>query len=651
MTHIVVRRCTLEIVRRSGVAGVCTDAAEKRVFARRILPKVLRLLEDVLSRAVGDMEDRHIRAPLRLTLALRINAAGSMRWGGWDNAAGDEAKLAGELHEAHASGSSPDRVAAESDGKIGRSGNSDDAGNEAAAMLLRLLVGWLRQSMLVVGLRLLSEATLERWHDAICRAGINAIMAPGLGLDDDDGSGHRTDVSVILEQAAIDAGAVSRTGITRPLLLRWRLAAFARLAERFPAATFFVLSRAIDARLPLPAARAGAPDLAGPSRIEPAVRGSSDWMAEKRDAAAAALPHHGDVGDVHDVAFLPAKSRGSIQSLIGTVEVDCCLPFLLLRPLYRTGVLQSLAAVFGEPFLRGYLPHAACALAYKVMDPPERGWRRSPNARNAAAVFAGMSAPPPENEIVDLARCCEGRLSALSAAVAAALLSGKDHRTPFLLVRAGGRLTLFDADGLFPVLVGDSWADIARAFDQPASFVFVSSEIASSDLLVEIDATSIAFLITGRPVRGERWTQSADAGWCTNRPSLVRCRLPSASDLEALAAQAVAVAEALLATPTSVPLAKGGELEQTAGLAAALALGHIAWLLAGKDPEAWRSPDPLLARERFETLSARVCFSPERVEVVLPLGRRHRDLRDIGLLDSIPGVPWLGDRPVEFRGG
>ena len=38
-------------------------------------------------------------------------------------------------------------------------------------------------------------------------------------------------------------------------------------------------------------------------------------------------------------------------------------------------------------------------------------------------------------------------------------------------------------------------------------------------------------------------------------------------------------------------------------------------------------------------------------KVALPLGRRHQELLDHGLLAPVDGVPWLGGRRVEFGGG
>ena len=97
----------------------------------------------------------------------------------------------------------------------------------------------------------------------------------------------------------------------------------------------------------------------------------------------------------------------------------------------------------------------------------------------------------------------------------------------------------------------------------------------------------------------------------------------------------------------AVPLAASPALGRSLLLAAGLGLGTLAWTL-------WRErepTDPLLALERFADLSARVSFEPHRVRVRLPLGPRHSDLSAHGLLADVRGVPWFGDRVVEFSGG
>jgi hypothetical protein len=97
----------------------------------------------------------------------------------------------------------------------------------------------------------------------------------------------------------------------------------------------------------------------------------------------------------------------------------------------------------------------------------------------------------------------------------------------------------------------------------------------------------------------------------------------------------------------AVPLADDPALERSLGLAAALGLGSLAWELWSAD----LPTDPLLTLERFGDLEASVRFEPDRVHVKLPLGRRHRDLLEHGMLGDVHGVPWLDGRRVELSGG
>jgi hypothetical protein len=106
------------------------------------------------------------------------------------------------------------------------------------------------------------------------------------------------------------------------------------------------------------------------------------------------------------------------------------------------------------------------------------------------------------------------------------------------------------------------------------------------------------------------------------------------------------VVDAIIGERRAVPLADSPALNRSLALAAGLGLGMIAWTL-------WRTqtPDPLLALERFADLSARVRIDDRRVRVLLPLGQRHAELLDHGLLADVHDVPWLGGRVVELSGG
>src|SRR5438093_529693 len=103
----------------------------------------------------------------------------------------------------------------------------------------------------------------------------------------------------------------------------------------------------------------------------------------------------------------------------------------------------------------------------------------------------------------------------------------------------------------------------------------------------------------------------------------------------------LAVARPGIVRPSSL------ELERSLTLAAATAAGTISWKLW----QAEMQTSPQLALQRFGNLDGLVQFTNDRIEVRLPLGRRHQELFKSGLLSPVGGVPWLGGRRVEFGGG
>jgi hypothetical protein len=88
-------------------------------------------------------------------------------------------------------------------------------------------------------------------------------------------------------------------------------------------------------------------------------------------------------------------------------------------------------------------------------------------------------------------------------------------------------------------------------------------------------------------------------------------------------------------------------LDPPLDMLAGFALADVAWRL-------WHHREathPLLALDRFADLDGRAEFTADRVIVRMPLGRRHADLLEHGLLDTVPDIPWLGGRPLELSGG
>ena len=286
----------------------------------------------------------------------------------------------------------------------------------------------------------------------------------------------------------------------------------------------------------------------------------------------------------------------------------------------------------------------ATALAYTVLGPLERGWRRQPEDLAAAAAFAGLAAPVPGEELTEFARVAPPVLPGLDAVVTRALAEGHTAGEPLVLTGGRDGLLLADREGMFPVAWTDTVDGLLPAWNMCGSPpVLVALDAAGA--LAELADAGVSFVVAAPPARGERWRRLPHGLWTNDHenPALARYAGGYQQAVD-LAAELIRV---LARERAAVPLADGPALGRSLLLAAGLGLGTLAWTL-------WREreqTDPLLALERFADLSARVSFEPERVRVRLPLGPRHSDLSAHGLLADVPGVPWFGGRVVEFSGG
>ena len=336
------------------------------------------------------------------------------------------------------------------------------------------------------------------------------------------------------------------------------------------------------------------------------------------------------------------------------MEIASALPFLLLGPLATIGWLQTIAPALQAADLAQESATFAAALAYTGLGPLERGWRRRPADLTAAAAFAGLAEPIPEPALVELARRVPAALPALDALLAGSLAKGHTAGQPLLLAAAGeslgGGLVLADREGLFPIAWADEVERLLPAWRGCGSpLVLVGPAAAKLQVVRRMEAAGVRFVIGVPPTRDERWRRLPPPHrlWTNDheRPAAVLARqalgFPSASDRLADALGALAGAR------NPVPLATDPALRRSLTLAAGVALATVAWTL-WRDREA---TDPLLALERFGDLSGWVRFTDDRVRVRLPLGRRHADLLEHGLLADVHGVPWLAGRVLELSGG
>jgi len=353
------------------------------------------------------------------------------------------------------------------------------------------------------------------------------------------------------------------------------------------------------------------------------------------------------------VARLQREITGAPKLHDWDVRIDSALPFLLLNPLSRLGYLAALDGVLEAAHLGADASCYAAALAYKVLGPPERSWRRSASTVLSAATFVGQEQAIPEASLTDFARRIADQTSPLDIVLTDAILAGHGAGEPVTLHPSG---LVIDTQGCFPIAWVPSFTEhrealieLLRGLGNPP--VLVMCDAAADHLLLHLDAANIPFLTDAPPTRGETWdrTQFGPAGstWTNAKRLLPHALLHGAlNQMPEAFAEAEQLYSELIARPAA-PRAASPQLDRSVSLAASIALGTIAWAL-------WQgrtrtTPQQVLAR--YADFDARVRFSPAAVRVSLPLGRRYLELNDAGLLAPVRNVPWLLHRSVEFTGG
>lgn len=327
------------------------------------------------------------------------------------------------------------------------------------------------------------------------------------------------------------------------------------------------------------------------------------------------------------------------------LTLPTALPFLALGPLSRCGYLAAAQAVFSAAKLTDRLPLFGTALAFKSLDPPQRGWLRSDALRRTAAAAGGFVEPVPEPALADLARQLAPCLPALDALLARNLLRGHDPAAPFILhmqAEEAEEGVLFEPAGLFPIAAGPLEHLITVLSSQDEPRLLIAAECATPERLARLDAAHIRFLTDAPPTRREPWRRVAGLRFWSN---LARPARDETQVLRDLCEEAALVWQALRHDrPASPPQARSA-LDRSLSLAAGVALADLAHTL-WKDHE---PTSPLLPLRRFGDLDARVTFTPRAVEVRIPLGRRHQDLFFHDCLRPVRDVPWFST-PLEVMG-
>jgi hypothetical protein len=356
--------------------------------------------------------------------------------------------------------------------------------------------------------------------------------------------------------------------------------------------------------------------------------------------------------------ILDRHTRAPILTTVSPWEthVDCALPFLLLNPLSRLGYFDALAAVLEAAELTRDAPLFATALAYKVLDSPERGWRRNRSSVMAASAFAETQEPVPNEALVQFSRQMAPHTALLDLILTESLIQGHTSGDPVLLRRADSEnapgFLLLETSGCFPI----AWRENPREFlpllaKLGDSIVLVSREAAGPRLLKELDTAGFPFICDVPPTRGEAWQRiqqgPVQLGWTNHANHESIPVLDAARRFSASSQDAAALWETLGIARPGIVRGTLPQLERSLTLAAAVATGIIAWQL-------WRSrgrTTPQMVVERFCDLDGRVRFNPSSIIVELPLGRRHQELLQGGLLSPVRDVPWFGNRQVELGGG
>lgn len=336
-----------------------------------------------------------------------------------------------------------------------------------------------------------------------------------------------------------------------------------------------------------------------------------------------------------EVAGVPAEA-------VGEIRVSSVLPFLLAGPLARTGYLDAIGPALAGVDLLAQAPLFAAALAYKVLGDPARGWRRTSEDSAAAAAFAGLESVPDLGDFADRVRQA---LPVLDGVLALSLCRGHDPTDPLLVTGVDGGLLLVDAVGMFPIAWAPEAADLLPhwvACGRPSVAVCDSPLPPSS--LRDLASAGVRLVTNVRPLRDDPLSRGP---WRTPLWTFGEPDIRLAAELPGHAERLDELTRALFATRRAAPRAREGALERSAGLAASLGLGMIAWML-WRDKE---TPDPVLALTRFADLEATVQYTRDAVRVKVPLGRRHADLWRSGALADVPDVVWLGGRPLTFSGG
>lgn len=320
------------------------------------------------------------------------------------------------------------------------------------------------------------------------------------------------------------------------------------------------------------------------------------------DTASSSFGHH--VGRILDAP--PSTRRPMVpvdQGVRGQVAVRSVLPFLVLVSLDQLGLLDELVDALAESRAEDLVPDVVAALSRKVLrtvtvpsDPPTDN------------VVAGLLEAPSGSRLELAERSHRDWMEHMVERVFAAVRDGRAADDALVAASVVGRraVTLATSEGLFPL----AWH--AHARELGTRFAGLGSPN------VVADARARALL--------PRDVQAPDGP----------CAL----------ARRLRLTQQRLDAQRAVPWTTLPHLERGLAVIASVALADIAHrVFAPLGPT-----DSVQSLDHFGDLDGHVSFGENTVTVSMAVGRRHGDLRDNGLLESIHNVPWLGGRSIELVG-
>ena len=643
MADLIISRCTLRIVRRRGWSW----GPEPQLLLKAAVAALPLLIARRLGDLFTDVDDAEITEPVRLSIPIKLSellefaaeAGGSISESGVVSSGVVDQRITAAVTRALGKDEVVSKREERQLSKISQpESDLDERQHEKTRRhhVLHLLLDWQQQGELEIHLASFSERELKAWSHALLAAVFELIVT-----------------STVETPAAISPSLgqlKERLQATAPdqiAVIRLHMIALLEIGEQ--------LQRKTPNAAKVRALLAELFDRFGLSlHLPPAVNLREGGAPESpRDSTQAS-----ELFLLTEPATIALVREKKIERIAqAEFHVRSVLPFLLLGPLARIGYLDALAATLEAAGLLSEAHIFATALAFKVLTPPARGWRRESEDLAVAAAFAGVDVPAAGQELSELARRLSGRLTPLDSLVSYTLIKGHRPNCPILLHRTQEEsepqgLVLAEIEGLFPIC----WAPDLQSLSTTLKYfsethLLIQQATVKSDTLQELHESGFRFITDAPPVRGESWREvrrTPRERWYTNdtveRESVL---VRMAEELASAAEETESVWRALKIDRPAMPTARDSELERSLSLAASLALGTISWTL-------WRDREtvtPVLALERFGNLAGKVRFTSNAVEVRLPLGRRRNDLYEHALLADVENVPWMNGRRVEFSGG